>query len=73
MRKSNRTVRKKSAEQTPVRVRLPGFVGEEAIGLGDVISHMTDTVGIKRCGGCAQRMIWLNQRVIFVGANRKSN
>ena len=35
------------SEQPPHRVRLPGFVSDEEIGLGDVIKHATHYLGIK--------------------------
>jgi hypothetical protein len=46
-------------------VRLPGFVSDEAIGLGDVVMRATSVVGIRPCGGCAQRAEKLNKRVTF--------
>ncbi len=49
------------------RVRLPGFVSDEPVGLGDVIKRATSTVGIKPCGGCQQRAARLNAWVGFSG------
>ena len=46
-------------------VRLPGFLGEEDIGLGDVIKRATYTVGIRPCGGCERRAAALNRWLIF--------
>jgi hypothetical protein len=46
----------------PHRIRLPGFVSDQEIGLGDVIKHATSAIGIQPCGGCEQRAAWLNQR-----------
>jgi hypothetical protein len=58
-------------EQNPTRprrsVRLPVFVSDEPVGLGDVIKRATSTIGIKPCGGCAQRAAWLNSRIAFTG------
>ncbi len=34
-------------EPEPFRVRLPGFLVREEIGLGDAIKHVTYAVGIK--------------------------
>ena len=51
----------------PYRVRLPGFIGEEEVGLGDVIKRVTSTVGIQPCGGCAHRAAALNRWVAFGG------
>lgn len=47
------------------RVRLPGFVGDDEIGLGDVIKRATSYFGIKPCGGCAQRAAAHNRWVVF--------
>ena len=55
------------AERQPRRVRLPGFVPEEDIGLGDVVKRATSTVGIKPCGGCARRAEALNRWFAFSG------
>jgi len=56
----------KSAHQ-PYRVRLPGFIGDEEIGLGDVIKHATSTVGIRSCDDCAKRAAMLNRWLVFSG------
>ncbi len=47
------------------RVRLPGFLIEDEIGLGDVIKRVTSAVGIQPCGGCEQRAAALNRWMIF--------
>jgi hypothetical protein len=47
------------------RVRLPGFVRDEEIGLGDVVKRMTYAAGIRPCGGCEKRAAALNRRVTF--------
>jgi hypothetical protein len=49
------------------RVRLPGFVTDEDIGLGDVVKRMTHAVGIRPCRGCQQRAAALNSWVRFSG------
>jgi hypothetical protein len=51
----------------PRQVRLPGFVVDEPVGLGDVVKRATSAVGIKPCGGCARRAAALNRRVVFTG------
>jgi hypothetical protein len=48
-------------EPPPFRVRLPGFVGDEDIGLGDVIKHVTYALGLRPCGGCERRAAALNR------------
>jgi len=44
-----------SEEGTPKptahRVRLPGFLVEKEVGLGDVIKRVTSAMGIRPCGG----------------------
>ncbi|MGH8557764.1 MAG: hypothetical protein ACRESZ_09940 [Methylococcales bacterium] len=52
-------------EHSPHRVRLPGFITDEEIGLGDVIKRATSYIGIKPCGGCERRAAALNRRVVF--------
>ncbi len=53
------------SELPPHRVRLPGFVIDEDIGLGDVIKRATSYFGIKPCGGCERRAAALNRWMIF--------
>ena len=55
----------------PYRLRLPGFIREEDIGLGDVVKRVASTIGIKPCGGCERRAAALNRRLVFTG--RKSH
>ena len=54
-------------ERQPYRVRLPGFIRDEDIGLGDVIKQVTSYVGIEPCGGCDQRAAILNRWMVFSG------
>jgi hypothetical protein len=49
----------------PRRVRLPGFIIDEDVGLGDVIKKATSIVGIRPCGGCAERARRLNNWMVF--------
>ena len=58
------------SEQPSHQVRLPGFIADEEIGLGDVIKRATSYLGIKPCGGCERRAAALNRWVGFT--NRKS-
>ena len=65
---TDRTERNHSPDQDkqpPHRVRLPGFVTDEQIGLGDVIKRTTSYFGIKPCGGCEQRAAALNRWMTF--------
>jgi hypothetical protein len=47
------------------RVRLPGFLVEEEIGLGDVIKRVTYAMGVKPCAGCEKRAAALNRWMTF--------
>ena len=49
----------------PHRVRLPGFIADDEIGLGDAIKRVTYAVGIKPCGGCDKRAAALNRWMVF--------
>jgi hypothetical protein len=52
-------------EHQPYRVRLPGFVRDEEVGLGDVIKRATYSVGIRPCTGCGRRAAALNRWMVF--------
>jgi hypothetical protein len=52
-------------ERQPYRVRLPGFLIEEDVGLGDVIKRITYALGIKPCEGCERRAAALKRWVRF--------
>ncbi len=58
-----------AAKAGPHRVRLPGFIIDEDVGLGDVVKKATSIVGIRPCGGCADRARRLNNWMVF--ANRR--
>lgn len=49
----------------PHRVRLPGFLVEEEIGLGDAIKRVTYAMGTKPCAGCEKRAAVLNRWMRF--------
>ena len=49
----------------PHKVRLPGFLIEEEIGLGDVIKKTTYAMGVRSCGGCERRAAALNRWITF--------
>jgi hypothetical protein len=53
--------------QHPHRVRLPGFIMDEEIGLGDVIKRATSAAGIRPCDDCARRAAMLNRWMVFSG------
>jgi hypothetical protein len=55
----------------PYRVRLPGFITDKDIGLGDVIKRATSAVGFRPCGGCERRAAALNGWLVFSGRRLK--
>jgi len=59
------------SEATPVRVRLPGFIANEEIGLGDVIKRAASYVRVLPCGGCEGRAVTLNRHVVFTPWRRR--
>ena len=59
--------RGRRSQRRPYRVRLPGFVSDEDIGLGDVVTKSTSALGIKPCGGCGRRAAALNRWLVFSG------
>jgi hypothetical protein len=58
---------KTKSKPQPYRVRLPGFVNDEDIGLGDAIKRVTYAIGIRPCGGCERRAAALNRWFAFTG------
>jgi hypothetical protein len=59
---------KPNSESRPAR--LPGFVNEDDIGMGDVIKRATSYLGITPCGGCEARAAALNRWLVFSAAPR---
>jgi hypothetical protein len=49
------------------QVRLPGFIADTEVGLGDVIKRATSLVGIRPCGSCLERAARLNRWMAFYG------
>lgn len=50
-------------------VRLPGFISDQEVGLGDVIKRVTRRAGIQPCGGCEGRAATLNRWLTFSPRN----
>lgn len=56
----------RGGEVRPRHVRIPGFVADDDIGLGDAVKRVTYTLGVKRpCGGCDRRATALNRRMVL--------
>jgi hypothetical protein len=49
----------------PRKVRLPGFITDTEVGLGDVVQRVTYAMGLKPCGGCEQRAAAMNRWMVF--------
>jgi hypothetical protein len=60
----------KTTDPPRPRIRLPGFITEREIGLGDLVKKVTYSAGIKPCGGCERRAAALN-RWVTVGVGRR--
>jgi hypothetical protein len=66
MKEKEKAIRQEERiERQPHRVRLPGFLIEEEIGLGDAIKRTTYAMGIKPCSGCEKRATALNRWMHF--------
>lgn len=55
-------------ETSQPRIRVPGALVQEEIGLGSLIARMTSALGIPPCGGCAERAAALDHLVVFGGS-----
>jgi hypothetical protein len=55
----------KEAQTAPRKVRLPGFITGEEVGLGDVVKRVTYAMGIQSCGGCERRAASMNRWMVF--------
>jgi hypothetical protein len=49
----------------PHKMRLPGFINDQEVGLGDVVKRLGYRAGIKPCGGCERRAAALNRWMVF--------
>jgi hypothetical protein len=58
-------------ERQPYRVRLPGFVRDQDVGLGDAVTGATSMLGIKPCEGCKLRAATLNRWLTFSGRHAR--
>jgi len=59
------------SEHPSHKVRLPGFITDEEIGLGDVIKRTTSYFGIPPCEGCGRRADALNHWLVFTNQRSK--
>lgn len=61
----------RTKERPALRIRLPGFVSDEDIGLGDVVTRATSFFGVKPCEGCKHRAAALNRWMVFSGRHSR--
>jgi hypothetical protein len=54
-----------AVKASPHRLRIPGFVRDEDIGLGDAVKRATYAMGVRPCGGCERRAAALNRWMVF--------
>ena len=64
MQDETRTVTEET-QTTPRKVRLPGFITGDEVGLGDVVQRVTYAIGIRPCGGCERRAAAMNRWMVF--------
>lgn len=60
-----------TGQQRPLHVRVPGFLMDEEVGLGDAIKRATSAVGVSPCGACRERASVLNRWLVFAGKRRR--
>ena len=70
-KKTESIARPDNSEHSPHRLRLPGFITDEEIGLGDVIKRTTSYFGIQPCVGCGRRADALNRWLVFTNRQPK--
>ncbi|WP_327733373.1 hypothetical protein OG749_05325 [Streptomyces nojiriensis] len=61
------------SDEKPFRVRLPGFISDQEVGLGDAIKRTTSLVGLKPCTPCLRRAAALNRLVVFTPTGRRAS
>lgn len=61
----------RGAPERQRNVRLPGFVNDADIGVGDVVKRVTSAVGLRPCRGCERRAAALNRRWVISGRNER--
>jgi hypothetical protein len=54
-----------SRDASPMRVRLPGFIHGDEVGLGNAVKRVTYALGVRPCGSCKQRATALNRWMVF--------
>ena len=65
MRSKDKLSLNEAAQKPSYRVRLPGFLVDDEIGMGDAIKRVTSAIGLRPCGGCEKRAAVLNRWITF--------
>ena len=65
MKKRMEGIRPDHGEDSRHVVRLPKFISDGEIGLGDVMKRTTAYLGIQTCGACGRRADVLNRWLVF--------
>jgi hypothetical protein len=55
----------KESKVQPPRIRLPRFIRDEDVGLGDLVTRVASSAGIRPCSGCHRRAVALNRWLVF--------
>lgn len=53
------------ATRQPLEVFLPGSLVQTPVGLGDLVTRVSSSVGFRPCGGCQARAEALNHWVVL--------
>ncbi|MEU9083466.1 hypothetical protein [Streptomyces sp. NPDC048357] len=65
----NTGVNEERTTRQPSHVRLPAFVTDDDIGLGDVVKRVTGAVGLHPCRSCERRATALNRWLVFAAGS----
>ena len=60
-----------TSQGRPFRVRVPGFINDQEVGLGDAVKQVTSYMGIQPCGGCERRAAALSRWVSLYSRRSK--
>jgi hypothetical protein len=52
-------------------LRIPGFLNDDDIGLGDAVKELTTAIGIRPCGECERRAAKLNRWLVLKGRHKR--
>jgi hypothetical protein len=62
----SKSLKFQSKKIRPASLSLPKFIITESIGLGRVVTRVTKAIGIRQCGGCAEREKRLDDMFRFI-------